>query len=103
MVLEAKRFSGKEALEGGIVDILGGMDECLALAKERKLNEKAKTGVYGALKAEMFRETMQYVSPEGYEREEQRTKDTWESDDQRREEGKHRVAEWEGHTSKPKL
>lgn len=98
MVLEAKRFSGKEALEGGIVDILGSMEECLALVKERKLNEKAKTGVYGALKEEMFRETLEYVTPEGYEREEKRTKEAWELDDQRREEGKRKVLEWERNT-----
>ncbi|KAE9380635.1 enoyl-CoA hydratase/isomerase [Stipitochalara longipes BDJ] len=103
MVLEAKRFSGKEALEGGIVDVLGGMDECLSLVKERKLNEKAKTGVYGALKAEMFRETMEYVTPEGYEKEEKRSKKAWELDDQRREEGRRKVAEWERNVSKAKL
>lgn len=103
MVLEAKRFSGKDALEGGIVDMLGGIEECLAFVKERKLDEKAKTGVYGALKAEMFRETMEYVNPEGYEREEKRTKYIWELDDQRREEGKRRVEEWERNASKAKL
>jgi enoyl-CoA hydratase/carnithine racemase len=103
MVLEAKRFGGKEALERGIVDILGGMEECLALVKERKLNEKAKTGVYGALKAEMFRETLGYVTSEGYEREEKRRKGAWELDDQRREEGRGRVAEWERNASKAKL
>jgi len=103
MVLEAKRFSGKEALEGGIVDILGGMEECLALVKERKLNEKAKTGVYGELKAEMFRETMEYVTPAGYEREEDRSKKIFELDDERREEGRRRVAEWERNALKAKL
>jgi enoyl-CoA hydratase/carnithine racemase len=103
MVLEAKRFSGKEALEGGIVDILGGMEECLVLVKERKLNEKAKTGVYGALKTEMFRETMGYVTPEGYEKEEKRSKEAWKLDDQRRVEGNRRVAEWVRNASKAKL
>ena len=103
MVLEAKRFSAKEALEGGIVDLLGGMEECLALVKERKLNEKAKTGVYGALKAEMFRETLLYVTPEGYEREEKRSKECWELDGERKEVGKRRVAEWERNATKAKL
>lgn len=103
MVLEAKRFSGKEALEGGIVDILGGMEECLVLVKERELNEKAKTGVYSALKTEMFRETMGYVTPEGYEKEEKRSKEAWKLDDQRRVEGNRRVAEWVRNASKAKL
>jgi enoyl-CoA hydratase/carnithine racemase len=103
MVLEAKRFSAKEALEGGIVDTLGGMEECLALVRDRKLNEKAKTGVYGALKAEMFRETLEYVTPEGYEREETRFNKALELDDQRRDEGKRKVVEWERNASKAKL
>ncbi len=103
MVLEAKRFSGKEALEGGIVDALGGMEECLGLVKERKLTEKAKTGVYGALKAEMFRETLGYVTPEGFEKEEKRSAEAWEWDDERKEKGKRRVAEWQRNASKAKL
>jgi Delta3-Delta2-enoyl-CoA isomerase len=103
MVLEAKRFSGKEALEGGLVDVLGGIEECLALVKERKLTEKAKTGVYGTLKAEMFRETLGYVTLKGFEKEEKRSKEAWDEDDERKEEGKQRVAEWERNTSKAKL
>ncbi len=35
MVLEAKRFSGKEALEGGVVDCLGGMEELVRFIGER--------------------------------------------------------------------
>lgn len=58
LVLEAKRFTAKEALEGGIVDILGGMDEVLTLVKDRKLTEKGKTGIYGIMKAEMYKETL---------------------------------------------
>jgi Delta3-Delta2-enoyl-CoA isomerase len=37
LVLEAKRFSGKDALECGLVDELGGMEETMRLIKERKL------------------------------------------------------------------
>jgi enoyl-CoA hydratase/carnithine racemase len=60
IVLEAKRFGGKEALEGGIVDALGGLEDALKFVGEKKLAGKAKTGVYGALKAEMYRETVGY-------------------------------------------
>jgi enoyl-CoA hydratase/carnithine racemase len=102
MVLEAKRFSGKEALEGGIVDVLGGIEECLALVKERRLTEKAKTEVYGALKAEMFRETLGYVTSEGFEIEEKRNKEALKGEDQRKEEGQRKVAEWERNASKAK-
>jgi len=103
MVLEAKRFNGKEALEMGIVDGLGGVEDALVLVRERGLAEKGKTGIYGALKGEMWRETLGYLGKEGFEREEERTKLAWEADDERREEGRRRVKEWERNTSKAKL
>ncbi|KUJ22966.1 putative carnitinyl-CoA dehydratase [Mollisia scopiformis] len=101
MVLEAKRFSAKEALESGIVDVLGGLDETTRFIGERKLSEKAKTGVYGLLKAEMFRETLGYI--DGYETEEKRDKEDLEKDEKRKEEGVRKVAEWERSASKAKL
>jgi enoyl-CoA hydratase/carnithine racemase len=101
MVLEAKRFGAKEALGSGIVDVLGGMDELLKLVGERKLTEKAKTGVYGVLKAEMFRETLGYL--EGFDAEEQRAKEYLEKDNKRKDEGENRVAEWIRTASKAKL
>jgi len=55
------------------------------------------------LKAEMFRETLEYVTPEGYEREETRFNKALELDDQRRDEGKRKVVEWERNASKAKL
>ena len=61
MVLEAKRFSAAEALESNIVDALGGLEEALKFIGERKLAEKGKTGVYGVLKKEMYRETLGYL------------------------------------------
>jgi Delta3-Delta2-enoyl-CoA isomerase len=93
LVLEAKRFAGKEALEGGIVDGLGGIDEVMALIKERKLVEKGKSGVYGLMKWEMYRETVGLL--EGHKKEEQKAKDYLKIDDKRREEGQIRVKEWE--------
>ena len=61
LVLEARRFAGPAALEAGIVDALGGLDEALALAEARGLAAKGKTGVYGMMKAEMYRETLGYL------------------------------------------
>jgi enoyl-CoA hydratase/carnithine racemase len=66
LILEAKRFNAKEALEGGIVDGLGGMEEAMALIKERKLTEKGKSGVIGVMKAKLYRETV--AALEGYDR-----------------------------------
>jgi hypothetical protein len=56
LVLEAKRFSGNDALECWVVDGLGGIEETMGLVEERKLVEKGKSGVYGTMKAEMFRD-----------------------------------------------
>jgi len=61
LVLEAHRFSGPDALANSIVDGLGGIEEVYSLIKDRKLTEKGKTGIYGIMKAEMYRETLGYL------------------------------------------
>lgn len=101
LVLEAKRFAGKDALEAGLVDALGGLDEVLALVGERKLVEKPKTGVYGVLKAEMYRETLGYL--ESHDANEKRDTENSQKDERRAEEGRRRVAEWSRNAQKAKL
>jgi enoyl-CoA hydratase/carnithine racemase len=101
LVLEAKRFGGNEALQAGLVDGLGGIDEALALVKERKLVDKPKTGVYGVLKSEMYRETLGYL--EGHDANEKRDEENRKKEDRRAEEGKSRVVEWERNVKKAKL
>jgi Delta3-Delta2-enoyl-CoA isomerase len=91
LVLEAHRFGGPAALAAGIVDGLGGLDEVRALVKERKLTTKAKTGVYGLLKAEMYRECLLYLSPEGHAREDKREHDMALADERRRADGERKV------------
>ena len=54
MILEAKRFTGPEALNAGMVDGLGGLDETLGFIKSRGLDKKAASGVYNTLREEMF-------------------------------------------------
>lgn len=54
MILEAKRFTGPEALQRGIVDGLGGLDETVAFIKDRGLQKKAASGVYANLREEMY-------------------------------------------------
>lgn len=61
LVLEAHRFSGPEALAVSLVDGLGGIEEVYALINDRKLTTKAKSGIYGIMKAEMYRETLGYL------------------------------------------
>lgn len=72
LVLEARRFAGPAALDAGIVDATGGLDAVLALVKDRALTTKARSGVYGIMKAEMYRECVELLSEAGHEREEKR-------------------------------
>ena len=101
MVLEAKRFGAKEALEAGIVDALGALDEVMEFIKERKLVVKPNTGVYGLLKREMFRETLGYL--EKFDEGETRDTETLKKEDARKKDGEAKVAEWERNSQKAKL
>lgn len=74
LVLEGKRFTGPEALEAGIVDGLGGVEEALELVRKRNILEKGRSGVWGLLKVEMYRETWAYLSDEGFAVEDKREK-----------------------------
>ncbi|KAK0301968.1 hypothetical protein LTR54_012634 [Friedmanniomyces endolithicus] len=72
LVLEAARYKALEAFKEGIVDWLGGLDEALAYVDELKLVQKAGKGmngkqVYGDLKREMWRETIDYLENFGAE------------------------------------
>ncbi|KAL8991667.1 MAG: hypothetical protein Q9169_007766 [Polycauliona sp. 2 TL-2023] len=93
MVLEAKRFSALEALQEGIVDGLGMAPEVLEFIQEMALVDKAKSGVYGQLKAEMWRETVAYLDDHvGSEKIiEERTR----GEGRRQERSEKRVVEWE--------
>ncbi|KAK0740612.1 ClpP/crotonase-like domain-containing protein [Schizothecium vesticola] len=93
LVLEAQRFDGKAALEAGIVDGLGGVQEAVAMVGERKLTEKGRTGIYGAMKREMYRESVELLSEEGFAREEAAFLRGMEGEQGRRERGEGRVRE----------
>ena len=58
MVLESKRFNALEALKEGIIDGLGGWEECRGFVEEMKLVSRGQSGVYGRLKEEMWRESV---------------------------------------------
>ncbi|KAL2116349.1 hypothetical protein VTJ04DRAFT_8516 [Mycothermus thermophilus] len=93
LVLEAHRFPGPEAAQVGLVDRAGGLDEVFKLIDELKLTGKAKTGIYGLLKAEMYRESVALLSKEGHEAEERKEKERARSEEERREKGEKRVEE----------
>ncbi|APA08719.1 hypothetical protein sscle_04g034890 [Sclerotinia sclerotiorum 1980 UF-70] len=98
LVLEAKRFNGEAALKEGLVDVLGGWEDVLKLVDERKLLEKGKTGVYGVLKAEMWRESLRYL--ETHAESEERDGMNMDNEVKRKEDAKYRVAEWEKQAKK---
>ncbi|KAH8650144.1 enoyl-CoA hydratase/isomerase family protein [Xylariales sp. PMI_506] len=55
-VLQARRWTGAAALEAGLVDGVDGWAGVEALVREHALTTRGKSGVYGLLKAEMYRE-----------------------------------------------
>lgn len=102
MVLEAKRFNALEALKEGLVDGLGGLEETLTLIKELKLEGKAKTGVYGRLKAVLWEETIGYLEEADVD---DRRRDAWVKNQNKVEEQeKKKVEVWDrGQIGKSKL
>ena len=68
VVLEAHLFTGKEALEGGIVDELAKPDEMLEKAVEwaERWKGKSKMGVYGILRGELVEEAVQQMQRISY-------------------------------------
>ncbi|KAL2004805.1 hypothetical protein VTN00DRAFT_3078 [Thermoascus crustaceus] len=61
MLLEAHRWTGREALEDGIVDAVVEPEEMGEVALEwgRRWGGKAKMGVYGVLRAELWGEALE--------------------------------------------
>jgi Delta3-Delta2-enoyl-CoA isomerase len=64
-VLEARRWDAKAALEAGFLDGTDGMEGVLELVREKDLISKGKTGIYGLLKAEMYREQLALLDATG--------------------------------------
>lgn len=94
VILEARRLGGGEALEAGIVDGLGGLDQVLAFIKNRGLQKKAASGVYGTLREEMYRGMLGLLRDhEGNEK----WRGELEGEKERAaEESRRRVEDWEG-------
>ena len=57
----ADRLQALDALKDNIIDGVGGYDETLAFIEDLKLVDKTDKGVYGLLKREMWRETLEYL------------------------------------------
>jgi enoyl-CoA hydratase/carnithine racemase len=63
MLLEVHRWTGKEALEDGIVDAVAEPGEMLdvALKKAREIQGRAKMGVYSVLRNELWGEAAEKI------------------------------------------
>lgn len=103
LVLEARRFDGKAALEAGVVDGLGGLQEALGMVERGRLIEKGRTGIYGVMKREMYRESVELLGEEGFKREEEAVLRGMEREDGRKERGEGRVKEILGKAKGAKL
>lgn len=96
LALEAHRFGGRQAVEAGLVDGLGGLEETLALVEGRKLVVKGRTGIYATMKREMYREALACFGVEGVARDEERLGREREGEERRKEAGERRVGEIKG-------
>jgi Delta3-Delta2-enoyl-CoA isomerase len=101
LILEAHRFPGPAALEAGIVDELGGLPEVLKLIETKKLMNKAESGVYGALKADMYRATVAEL--DNHAANEAADIATMEANKERKEAVLEKVRKWEANGGKTKL
>ena len=100
VVLEAKRMNALEALKEGFVDGLGGFDEVKSFVEETALLKKAASGVYGMLKAEMWKHTV--ADLDEWQAAEKDIAKQKTQDERRRKEQQSRVEEWERDNSRPK-
>lgn len=102
MVLESKRYGALEGLKEGVLDGLGGVEECVGFVREMGLVGRGASGIYGRLKGEMWGETVGLL--DAYAEEERKDKGGREAEEGRRREEKARVEEWErGVGAKSKL
>ena len=68
MLLEAHRWTGKAALEDGIVDAVAPPDKMLDVAVElaKKQADRATMGVYGLLRSELWGEALDKIKAISY-------------------------------------
>jgi enoyl-CoA hydratase/carnithine racemase len=96
IVLEAHMFPGAEAVAAGIADaVAASLDEALAFVEEKKLRDKNASGVYGVLKAEMWKDLLVFMQQPGMGMEEARFAAEEEREGERREFGKVWYEQWQ--------
>ena len=100
IVLESKRIGALEGVKEGLLDSVGGVEEAITLIQEMRLLDRAKSGVYGRLKQEMWGETVSLL--EDYKDNEQKEEADREKQRTRREQEIYRVEQWESKTKTAK-
>ncbi|PHH71406.1 hypothetical protein CDD80_5301 [Ophiocordyceps camponoti-rufipedis] len=86
LALEARRFNAAEAVAAGLADgIAQCFDDVLAFIRHRDLTEKAKSGVYGSIKAELHSPLIAYLSGPGLDASEARYHDDRRDEAERKE------------------
>ena len=106
LVLEAHRFTGPEAIAGGLADAEApkGLEDALAFVEMKGLKEKAKTRVYGVLKAEMYKRLVAVLEGPEMEADEVRFNQMSHVEDERKEFGRVWYEQWQKeHEGKAKL
>ena len=100
IVLESKRIGALEGVKEELLDSVGGVEEAITLIQEMRLLDRAKSGVYGRLKQEMWGETVSLL--EDYKDSEQKEERNRERQNTRREQEIFRVEQWESKTKTAK-
>ena len=100
IVLESKRIGALEGVKEGLLDSVGGVEEAIIFIQEMRLLDRAKSGVYGRLKQEMWGETVSLL--EDSKDSEQKEERNRERQYTRREQEIFRVEQWESKTKTAK-
>ena len=95
LALEGRRLTGADAVALGIADETAtNLDDALAFIDKFELLEKAKAGVYGVIKHELYNKLVTELDGAGLEAEEVRFLKTQEKDEERKEFGKVWYEQW---------
>lgn len=106
LILEAHRFTGPQAVAAGLADGLAtdGITSLVKFAEEKDLVGKGKSGVYGTLKAEMYKDIITFLKSPTMEAEERRFDEARGLEEERKEFGKVWYEQWlKDNKEKPKL
>ncbi|KAL7792813.1 ClpP/crotonase-like domain-containing protein [Trichoderma afarasin] len=96
VALEGHRFTGAEAVADGLADGLcpNGVEDAIKFIVERNLLEKPKKGVYGTIKAEIYKDLVRELKGAGLEAENERFANDQRVAAERKEFGKVFVEQW---------